>query len=316
MKISILIAAYNVEKYIYRCINSCVEQTYKKIEIIIVNDGSNDKTLTVINKIIDKRIKIINKKNEGLVSARLTGINNATGDYVFFLDGDDYIPNNAIELLVNGLTYNQKIDIVVAKYQINFSNNNKKVVDYGFKQGNKFELLNSMYYNTLWNVWGNLYKLNLYEKIVFPINLTRSIGEDLVILTQLVFYSEKIIFVDAISYFYEKRDDSIIGSTKANNLWGEGYGAFVLTNDFLKTHRIEKQIRRGLVKLHVIYSLGYLRLNIKNEKYETQFKESLIYLLKNIKEVCKIFSLKIYALIVIANINTSLAKKIINLYMK
>lgn len=101
--ISIILPVYNVEKYLRRCLDSIINQTYKNIEIIIVNDGSTDNSLDICNEYYEKdsRIKIITKKNEGLGMARNTGINNASGEYVCFFDSDDFIERDAIEKMYN-----------------------------------------------------------------------------------------------------------------------------------------------------------------------------------------------------------------------
>ena len=98
MKVSVIIAAYNIEKYIQRCIESVVNQSEREIEIIIVNDGSTDNTLNIINKVneLDDRIIVINKKNQGLIEARKTGLKYANGEFILFLDGDDWLENNCI----------------------------------------------------------------------------------------------------------------------------------------------------------------------------------------------------------------------------
>lgn len=108
-KVSIIIPVYNVEKYISRCIESVINQTYSNIEIIIVNDGSPDNSLSICESYAkkDKRIKIITKLNQGLGEARNTGLENVTGKYVLFVDGDDYIETTLVEKVVYyAITYN------------------------------------------------------------------------------------------------------------------------------------------------------------------------------------------------------------------
>ena len=101
IKISVIIPVYNIERYIGRCLQSVISQTLSDTEIIVINDGSTDNSLSIIEKyaLKDKRIKIVTKKNEGLAFARKTGIENAEGDYILHLDGDDYLENNTLELL-------------------------------------------------------------------------------------------------------------------------------------------------------------------------------------------------------------------------
>ena len=103
IKVSIIIPAFNVETYIKRAIESCINQTYTNIEIIIIDDGSTDDTFHIIKKyaLIDSRIKVISQNNKGVSNARNSGIKNVKGDYVCFLDSDDWLENNAIETFIN-----------------------------------------------------------------------------------------------------------------------------------------------------------------------------------------------------------------------
>lgn len=113
MRVSVIVAAYNIEKYIERCIKSIVNQSLSDIEIIVVNDGSTDKTLDRLNelKIYDTRIRIINQNNSGVIEARKKGFINARGEYILFIDGDDFLEINTIKELYN-YGINNKLDIV------------------------------------------------------------------------------------------------------------------------------------------------------------------------------------------------------------
>ena len=94
-KVSVIVPVYNVEKYLKQCLDSIVNQTYKNLEIIIVNDGTKDNSMKIVEEYLqDKRIKVINKENGGLSSARNRGIEEATGEYISFVDSDDYIDLN------------------------------------------------------------------------------------------------------------------------------------------------------------------------------------------------------------------------------
>ena len=106
IKISIIVPCYNVEKYLPECLDSLLNQTFKYFEIICVNDGSNDSTLSILEKYSkkDSRIKIISQKNKGLSGARNTGIDAAKGDYIAFLDSDDWVDNNFYLKLYEAIT--------------------------------------------------------------------------------------------------------------------------------------------------------------------------------------------------------------------
>lgn len=101
VKVSIIVPAYNVEKYISKCVESILNQTYKKLEVIIINDGSTDNTQKKLMEFEDNRLIIITKENEGVSAARNNGLDIATGEYVIFVDGDDYLTNDCVEYLLS-----------------------------------------------------------------------------------------------------------------------------------------------------------------------------------------------------------------------
>ncbi|MCR5506573.1 MAG: glycosyltransferase, partial [bacterium] len=130
-KISVIIPVYNVELYLSQCLESIINQTYKNLEIILVNDGSKDSSIDICKAYVkkDKRIKYIYQKNMGLSASRNTGIKNATGDYIHFIDSDDYIPLDYYEKMISALG-NSDADIVCGGFyfekhpyeSVNFTN--------------------------------------------------------------------------------------------------------------------------------------------------------------------------------------------------
>ena len=101
--ISVVLPVYNVERYIIKCMNSVLSQTYKNIEIILVDDGSQDRCPEICERYAkkDKRVKVIHKENGGLSDARNAGIKVANGEYITFIDSDDYVDNDYVEFLYN-----------------------------------------------------------------------------------------------------------------------------------------------------------------------------------------------------------------------
>ena len=120
IKISVIVPVYNVENYLSQCLKSIINQTYKNLEIICVNDGSTDKSLMILKEYEkkDKRIKVINQNNKGLAATKNVGMKIATGDYITFVDSDDYIDLNVYEKCIESIIKYNKPDIVV--YQIHF----------------------------------------------------------------------------------------------------------------------------------------------------------------------------------------------------
>ena len=181
MKVSIIIPAYNAASYLPDSIESCINQTHKDIELVIVNDGSKDNTISVVSSYIEKYnfIKLINQSNQGLVSSRRTGIAHANGEYIFFLDADDVIDNETIASLVEHSLNN---DIIIADFNIESYDGKKKYRQHinAFKYGNDRE---SMYINYLSksvtaSLCGRLIKKNIIDDIHTPSIYT--IGEDII----------------------------------------------------------------------------------------------------------------------------------------
>ena len=118
-KISVIVPVYNIEKYLRKCIDSILSQTYENIEVILVDDGSTDNCGAICDEYakIDPRIIVIHKKNAGVSAARNTGIMQCIGEYVFFVDSDDYLPIDSIEKLYNSINeYEADISIGIEEY--------------------------------------------------------------------------------------------------------------------------------------------------------------------------------------------------------
>ena len=138
-KVSVIIPIYNTDKYLRECINSVINQTLKDIEIICINDGSTDNSSEILNeyKSIDDRIIVINQKNQGVSVARNNGINAAKGEYIAFLDSDDYFTPNALYLMYKQIT-NTKSDIVNTKILVFSDDDNQEIVQKVNKRMEKY----------------------------------------------------------------------------------------------------------------------------------------------------------------------------------
>lgn len=168
--VSVIIPAYNAEKYIEQCVNSVVNQTYKQLEIIIVNDGSIDKTLVLVEKIknMDNRIVVIDQKNKGLSAARNAGLKVCKGDYIFFLDSDDWIIPTCIEELI-GIEKDKDMDIVFFDYIKNYENCE---VEHHVYKKNFIYTCEQKDNSILWNMrtitaWGKLYSRKCLDGILY-----------------------------------------------------------------------------------------------------------------------------------------------------
>ena len=186
IKVSIIVPCYNVENYIDRCISSLINQTLKEIEIILINDGSTDKTEEIIKKYLkDSRIKYFNRTNHGIGNTRNFGLKQAVGEYIGFVDSDDYIELNMFELLYQKAK-EDSLDIVVCDFYRNFEETKIEIIDYieGIKEITNLKenpvLLNKINLSP----WNKLYKKDLininkenfmeklkYEDAPFVINM-------------------------------------------------------------------------------------------------------------------------------------------------
>ncbi len=214
MKISVVIPVYNAEVYIERTIKSIILQNIEEMEIIIVNDGSNDKTIKIIQKYakVDKRIKIISQLNNGVSSARNKGIENATGDYIFFMDADDIL----VEDTLNDLLYNaekNKADILIGDIKI-IKNEKKIKIDnesIKLKYFSKKEVIQNFLRDTSefnsYSACAKLYSKKIYAHLKFEEK--RNSNEDRYYFFQAICKSKLIVYENRIVYLYEKHKNSL-----------------------------------------------------------------------------------------------------------
>lgn len=219
VKISIIVPIYNVEKYLHRCIESIVNQTYNDIEIILVDDGSTDGSLKICKEYADKdsRIKIIHQTNRGLVSARKAGIRIAQGQYIGFVDGDDYVEANMYEVLL-GLIENQKVDFVHSGYyknesQVNRGGEAKRISCASPKQ--KESVLKELVLDqtnrdsVTPSIWSKLFKKEVIYSAYMRVDNANSYGEDLLCLCHCVNECDSFYIENQCFYHYVVREDSM-----------------------------------------------------------------------------------------------------------
>lgn len=217
--VSIIIAAYNIENYIERCLNSVINQTFESIEIIIVNDGSTDSTLENINKFKDDRIKIYSQENKGLIEARKSGFNIAKGEYILFIDGDDWLELDAIKKLYEKAKVHND-DIIL--YNSIWAYENRKIRKELFLEEslscNRDLLKEILIGNIMPAVWGKFIrrKYIIENRINFPENL--SYGEDLGLVLSLFIHNPKVNYISDYLYNYYQREDSITNSKESNKV--------------------------------------------------------------------------------------------------
>lgn len=217
-KITVIVPVYNVENYLRKCLDSIITQTYKNIEIVVVNDGSTDASGEICKEFaeMDHRITYIEQENAGLSAARDTGLNNMSGNYVTFVDSDDWIELDYVETLYKKITEYQA-DIAVGNY-------------YSFNESEGmfcFNILGDSYYEKVYDnvsifenlyetqemrsfalisAWGKLYKARLFEQLRFDMG---KLGEDGYLNQKVYLLSEKVIYLNKSLYAYRIRKGSL-----------------------------------------------------------------------------------------------------------
>ncbi len=218
--VSVIVPVYKVEQYLPKCIESIINQSYDNLEIILIDDGSPDNCPKICDEYakIDSRIKVIHKKNGGLSDARNIGIDAAKGNYLYFVDSDDYIGPDSIKYLFN-LIKKYNADIAIGGMCITYSQNESPILN----KINEFlydriSTLSEMMYNKNFNhsASAKLYKSSLFKGIRYPVG---KLYEDLFTIYLVVNKADKIVFGTQYCYYYYMRPGSIMQSsfTSKNN---------------------------------------------------------------------------------------------------
>ena len=210
--ISIIVPVYNVEKYLEKCVDSIINQTYKNLEIILVDDGSKDSSGKLCDSLKEKdgRIKVIHKQNGGLSDARNAGLKIANGKYIGFVDSDDYIAKDMYQTLYS-LSKKHNADISIVSYyeiyggKVISVRDTKNLVIYDKIDAMKEVLIDRSIQSYAWN---KLFKRELLEDIEFPTNKN---FEDIATTLLLFEKANKVVLLEDPKYYYVRRDDSIVG---------------------------------------------------------------------------------------------------------
>jgi len=228
--VSVIIPIYNVAAYLHQCIQSICTQSFKSIEIILVNDGSTDESRIICEYFarLDERIHLINQKNKGLVSARKAGLKKAQGNYVLYVDGDDWLYPNCVEKLILA-SCGGNSDVVLAGFSREFVGKEVTVapkIRPGTYLTNDIE--QNIFPNMIFDVntcsngmptysWGKLFKRELLEKFQYPVPDSITVGEDTVVTYPVLANSNKLSVIHEPVYFYRQREQSMLKKISSSN---------------------------------------------------------------------------------------------------
>lgn len=279
--VSVIIPAYNIEDYIGRCLDSIISQTYKNLEIIVVDDGSRDHTGEILDNYAkkDRRIKVIHKENGGVSSARNKGIEAAEGDYIGFIDGDDLIESEMYKTLVD-LLEEENADIAHCGYQMVFPdridyyhNTGKKKIQ-TTEEGLKDLLSGEMIEPGLVN---KIYKKELIKNC--RLDETVKINEDLLMNYQLFKLSQKSVYYDITPYSYMIRSSSATG---ANSLITKREDALRVLNQ-IKDDCINNNLLSIIYKRYIYLLMAICRDDLNDRSYIGYQKKQRKQLKKELK---------------------------------
>lgn len=212
-KISVIVPIYNNEKYIERCLSSILNQTYRNLEIILVNDGSTDSSCEICESFREKdsRIKLINIENAGVSNARNVGLDNCTGEYVAFVDSDDFLHPQMYEIMMKA--NNDKYQMVVCNFKEGDDEeiNCDKLIKVKSKILNFKKILKDSYYKerkVYISVWNKIIKRSLIGDHRF--NIKMRYGEDHIFMNYLYYYSKEVLIIDEPLYYYYRGNENSV----------------------------------------------------------------------------------------------------------
>ena len=312
--ITIIINVYNGEKFINKCLDSIINQTYKDLEILIINDGSNDNTLNIIKKYKDKRIRIITTENKGLSVSRNIGIDNAKGDYLYFIDSDDYIEPDTIEYLYNLNKKNNTListckSIDVYDYNVNI-NNKKEKIDILLNQDMLIKIL--LWQNRTEALWNKLIKKELLNDLRFEDRIIN----DIAFTHKLIINTDKISYSNQIKYYHLIHNENISVRKRENlDRVEDMYKAIIERYNYIKEiypdfKYNELGIIDGITRLYFTKSKKvkkYLRELGVIKLYKKHFSFKILKLKINYREKIRL---------IIFRISPGLYNFIINIYLK
>lgn len=315
--ISVIVPVYNVEIYLEKCIKSIINQTYSNLEIILINDGSTDKSSQICDEFSkkDSRIKVIHKKNGGLSDARNAGIDAANGEYISFIDSDDMVDENFISTLFNLIEKSLlRLSCVGFKpfYKsddlIRVSNKSYEKVFGDYEYFKNIFLGNDDFRCSFCRL---LCHKSLFEKLRFPVG---ELYEDVAIFGELMIRAKKIIMSDEKLYFYRMREGSIVHNFSSKHF------------DFLKQAKILADIATSKypnLTPDAIYYLSTVKMAIsfdvlksKSLEFDDFLNESSKFIRENFISILKTKSLnkKTKILVLILGINSSLFRLVYRIF--
>ncbi len=277
-KIGIIVPVYNVEIYLRRCIESILKQTFEDFEVILIDDGSTDRSGRICDEYAkkDARIQVVHKDNSGVADTRNKGLEIVETEYITFIDADDYVDSHYLETLYN-LMKKYNGDLVISYHIVLQEDRGRKSKGRNRRDKrtckeaivSKAEVYKAMLGNEgmITSVWGKLYHRNLFQTVRYPVG---EIYEDMSVISEIVEKSRRIVATSYSGYYYIQRSGSITHGTPSLE------HMILLHNEEQLMHLIQDKYPEigGTAKRHYFWSCFYLlHMLITESEYEPQVKE-------------------------------------------
>ncbi len=279
-KISVIIPVYNVEQYIEECLDSLLNQTYKNLEIICIDDGSTDRSGWICDQYVkkDSRIKVIHQKNSGAGAARNKGLDIASGDYIAFVDSDDYIEKNMYEELYNALIFNNAQiagceTISLFQDKINYPNTTGKEMIFS---GVDFLALSSKHWKYYIMV-NKLFSRAVVGNMRFP---EKNVIDDGFFTYQIIARAARVVWCDKAFYFYRQRKSSVMN--KKEYQLKRDYDAVKLFKERLEF--VKARYPKVISSFQVKMIDSYINIILREELDDQDVKKCLSYMRRNCQE--------------------------------
>lgn len=276
-KVSIIVPIYNIERYLSRCLESLLTQTLTEIEIIVINDGSTDLSLDILEKYAeqDERIKIINKTNGGVSSARNAGITAARGEYIGFVDPDDWVAVDMYRSMFN-IANEEKADIVMCTYLREFGSHSKaknfnlpEKVIYNNEEIKttimrrligplENEMANPELLDAWGTVWSKLYRTDLLRKNDLRFIDLQEIGtnEDSLFNIEASYYANRFAFINKPFYHYWRENSNSLTSNYKPNLMSQWFNLYNRITTFLEEKKLPTEYKLALNNRICLNTMG------------------------------------------------------------
>ena len=318
-EISVIVPVYNCEKYLEKCINSILSQTFDDLELILINDGSSDNSGKVCDyfKETDSRIKVIHQKNMGVSVARNVGLDISNGKYIGFIDGDDYIESDMYEFLYNNIKKNEAEVAICGIENIFIKNDGSEKLIHqtsdfsGVKVLNGEEAFSESLKSKIFSVnpVNKLFDKKLFDGKRFP---EGKISEDAFLIPKVLSKASKVVCSSDIKYYYVRHENSITTSSFFEKDWNVTEAYFNHLNTVKKHY--PKLIKEAEFRYFWSYTYVLDKMIVsKNKVNKSDYDKAIKFIKKNILKIIfnPYFSLKRKIVSCVLMINENLYKKLI-----